>query len=108
MWINVSTSLKLAQVVVRCLLANTNVAYWQISLQKSAMTRALRLAGISFELSACQPMPGMGWSETQCCRTPHSLCEARFCDRRWPYDKLCEPTEVLRDCRQCELELGTA
>jgi hypothetical protein len=24
------------------------------------------------------------------------------------YDKLCEPAEILYDCRQCELELGTA
>ena len=29
-------------------------------------------------------------------------------DRRWSDDELCEPAEVLRDCRQCELEQGTA
>jgi hypothetical protein len=42
------------------------------------------------------------------CRPPQPLCKARFCDRRWSDDKLCEPSEVLRDCRQCELELGAA
>src|SRR5262245_50990176 len=50
----------------------------------------------------------MGWSETQCCRTPHRLRKARFCYRRWSHDKLCESAEVLRGCRQRELELGTA
>src|SRR6516165_6103315 len=50
----------------------------------------------------------MGWSGSQRCRTPHRLRKARLCYRRWSYDKLCEPAEVLRGCRQCELELGTA
>src|SRR5512139_164566 len=34
-----------------------------------------------------------------CHRTLHSLCKARLCDRRWSDDQLCEPAEVLRDCR---------
>src|SRR5262249_23380824 len=53
-------------------------------------------------------LAGMGWSETQCCRTPHRLRKARFCYRRWAHDKLCEPAGGLRGCRQRELELGTA
>src|SRR5678815_3918361 len=40
-------------------------------------------------------------------RTLHSLCKAHLCHRRWSDDELCEPAEVLRDCRQCELELST-
>ena len=42
-----------------------------------------------------------------CHRTLRSLCKAHLCDRRWSDDELCEPAEVLRDCRQCELELST-
>src|SRR5262245_33351716 len=43
----------------------------------------------------------------RCHRTLRSLCKAHLCDRRWSDDELCEPAEVLRDCRQCELELST-
>ena len=50
----------------------------------------------------------MGLSDFTAADLSHPLCKARFCYRRWSYDKLCEPAEVLRDCRQCELELGTA
>src|SRR6476659_8119549 len=35
-------------------------------------------------------------------------CKARLGDWRGSDDELCEPAEVLRGCRQGELELGTA
>ena len=42
-------------------------------------------------------------------RTPPSSRHARgWRDRGWPCDQLCEPTKVLCDRRQRELELGTA
>ena len=47
----------------------------------------------------------MSW--LRCRRTLHFLCKARLCDRRWSDEEPCEPAEVLRDCRECELELGT-
>src|SRR6266702_5198785 len=43
-----------------------------------------------------------------CHRTLHSLCKAYLGDRRWSDDELCEPADVLRDGRQCELELSAA
>src|SRR5262244_4640358 len=43
----------------------------------------------------------------RCHRTLRSLCKAHLSDRRWSDDELCEPAEVLRDRRQCELELST-
>jgi hypothetical protein len=42
------------------------------------------------------------------CRTLNSLCKARLGERRCSGDKLCQPAEILRDRRHCELELGTA
>jgi hypothetical protein len=36
------------------------------------------------------------------------LRKADLCDRRWADDEPCEPAEVLRDCRQCELELSAS
>jgi hypothetical protein len=59
------------------------------------------------ELTACHALPRKGWFLTTGRRTLHSFCKARLVDRRWSDDELCEPSEVLRDCRQCELELGT-
>ena len=41
-------------------------------------------------------------------RTLRFLGKADLCDRRWADDELCEPAEVLRDCRQCELELSAS
>ena len=80
------------------------VAFVPILLQKSAM----KACGWRefLELGAYHPLAGMGLS-TPPRPISHPLCKARFCYRRWSYDKLCEPAEVLRDCRQCELELGT-
>jgi hypothetical protein len=60
-------------------------------LQKSAMTRALWLARISIEWAPAIGCLGMGWSETQRCRTPHRLRKARFRYRRRSYDQLGEP-----------------
>jgi hypothetical protein len=48
----------------------------------------------------------MAWHH--CRRTLDSLCKAGLCNWRWSDDELCESAEVLRDCRHCELELGTA
>ena len=44
----------------------------------------------------------------RCHRTLRFLRKADLCDRRWADDEPCEPAEVLRDCRQCELELSAS
>jgi hypothetical protein len=44
----------------------------------------------------------------RCHRTLRFLRKADLCDRRWAEDEPCEPAEVLRDCRQCELELSAS
>jgi hypothetical protein len=36
------------------------------------------------------------------------MCKARFGDRRWSDEELCQSAEILRDCSHCERELGTA
>ena len=41
-------------------------------------------------------------------RTLRLLRKADLCDRRWAEDEPCEPAEVLRDCRQYELELSAS
>jgi hypothetical protein len=41
-------------------------------------------------------------------RAPRYLRKTHLCDRRWSDNELGKPAEVLRDCCQCELELGTA
>src|SRR6266567_17137 len=68
------------------------------------LLRLTRTSSVSHLLSAPQQIV---WHHCRR-RTLHSLCKARLGDWRWSDDELCEPTEVLRDCRQCELELGTA
>src|SRR6266566_2929373 len=44
----------------------------------------------------------------RCHRTLRFLRKADLCDRRWADDEPCEPAKVLRDCRQCELELSAS
>src|SRR4029453_3451894 len=58
------------------------------------------------QVVACHPLPSEAWSGSTATNSA-LLCKAHLCDRRWSDDEFCEPAEVLRDCRQCELELST-
>jgi hypothetical protein len=60
------------------------------------------------ELAASYSLPNRGMSDTTAAELCTPLCKARRAHRRWSDEELCQSAEVLRDCRHCELELGTA